>query len=224
MSEDQNRGGNFYDLSSAFSLMRELQYMLHKIARTAELNDASLIEDIRREADIALKLVDSFLMTTRAEFSQMTLDLSPMALGSVMHQVAYEIRDLSGKEIEINAGVNYPVMANKNLLKNLLFSLGYFISNSGSNKTQLCSFRSNDQIGVGVFAKNFDISAKDLRHALSSKTAHMPMSSYTNQSAVMLVIADVIAKSMGSKLAVKKLGKSKGFSIWVPKSEQLSLV
>lgn len=225
MSEDMNRGEDSYGISTAFSLMRELQYMLYKIARSAELGDPKVLADIQREADIALRLIDSYMATSSLESGQTSLELSPIGLGSLLHETAYEVRAACGASVEIQTKSLQPVMAHNLLLKNFLFSIGYFISKASDSHLNFCSFKSTSgEVGVGVVSKNFDISTDDLRNALTNHSTHMPMASHTNQSAIMLVVADAIAKALGSKLAVKKLGRSKGFCVILPKSEQLALV
>ena len=225
MSEDMNRGENSYANSGAYSLMRELQYMLYKIARNAELGEPELLADIQKEADTALRLIDSYMMTSQLEVGQTSLELSPIGLGSLLHEAAYEVRATSGAEVEIHARALHPVMAHNVLLKNFLFSVGYFISKSTNSQLNFCSFKAPDnKVGVGVVARDFDISAKDLRSALANSSSHMPMAKHTNQSAIMLIVAEAIAKALGSNLSVRKSGKFKGFSLLLPKSEQLSLV
>lgn len=225
MSVDMNRGDNSYVSLGAFSLMRELQYMLYKIARTAELDESVFLADIQKEADTALRLIDSYMITSQLEVGQTSLELSPIGLGSLLHETAYEVRATSGAEVEVHARALHPVMAHNLLLKNFLFSVGYFISKSTNSQLNFCSFKGGEgKVGVGVIARGFDISTKDLHDALANGTSYMPMARHTNQSAVMLIVAEMIAKALGSSLSVRKSGKSKGFSIWLPKSEQLTLV
>lgn len=225
MAEDINGGQNSYDYAGTFSLMRELQYMLYKIARTSELADPKLLVDIQKEAETALRLIDSYMITSQLEVGQTQLELSPIGLGSILHETAYEVRASVGANVQVQVKAPQPVMSNNVLLKNFLFSVGYFIAKSTDSQLKFCTFKGkNNTVGVGVLAKNFDISTRDLRKALLNGSSHMPMAKHTNQSAIMLIVADVIARALGSTLSVKKSGNSKGFSIWLPKSEQMSLV
>lgn len=226
MAENTIVSQNLNDNQGAYALMRELQHMLYKIARSAELKDPQLLQEIQKEADIALRLIDSYLLTTSVDGKQIQIDLSPVGIGSLLHETAYEVRASSGIDVEVTPKVLQPVMTNILLLKNFLFSVGYFISKT-NNSTELkfCSFKAKDgEIGVGVLSKNFNVTSKELKKALNNTSNHMPLSKHTSQSAIMLIIADAIANALGSKLSVKKAGNSKGFSLLLPKSEQLALV
>jgi hypothetical protein len=225
MFEDKNIGQSAYDLGGVFSLMRELQESLYKIARSAELNDPELLADIQQEAEIALKFIDSYLYSAKLESGQISLELSPVGLGSLLHETAYEVRAVSGSDVGIYANAKMPAMANQRLLKNFLFSVGYFISKSTAGELRFTSFKEKDnRLGVGVLAKNFDLSSSDLRLALSNRFSHMPMAKQSEQSPIMLIVADVTARALGGQLFVKKLGNNKGLSLSLGRSEQTAFI
>ena len=167
MSDEKNRGENSYDMSAVFSLLRELQQTLYLIARNAELRNPELLSEMQKEAEIGLRFVDSFLHTMKLESGQIALDLSPVGLGSLLHEVAYDVRAASGSEVGVYSGAKDPVMANNHLIKNLLFSIGYFMAKSTKSELKFTTFKGpKNKVGIGVLAKNFEVSTVDLRLSL----------------------------------------------------------
>lgn len=225
MQTNKKLSQNSYDKLGSFALIRELQYSLYNIARNAELGDPELLKEIQKEADIALRLIDSYLATSLLESGQLSLNLTTIGIGSILHETAYEVRATSGHDVLVETKVAYPVMGHSILVKNFLFSIGYFMSKACSSELKFCSFESSDnRLAVAVVAKNFNISTKDLNRALKDGSAHMSMPKTSNQGAIMLLVADAIARALGSSLSVKKIGRQKGFGLYLPKSEQLTFI
>jgi hypothetical protein len=207
-------------------LLRELQHALYEIARQAELGNEGSLAKVQLRAEQSLRLVDSCMISSQVEMGQIQLNLSPYGVGSIMHEAAHDLRLLTGNGVLVHAGVNQPVMTNAELLKNLLYSAGNFIFDAVKAPVFLRSFPTkNGSVGVGVFAKNFSISPKDLRNALdNSSSAYMPMAQHSQRSGVMLLLADTLAQTLGSELEVKRMGSYRGFAATLPPSRQLSLV
>ena len=226
MAEDIELGPGKGNLTGSMPLLRELQHAFYEIARQAELGGGDSLSKVQLRAEQALRLVDSCIISTQVEVGQMQLNLSPYGVGSIMHEAAHELRQEVGYSVGVYTGVNQPVVTNAELLKNMLYSAGNFMYDSVKTPIILRSFATKTGgVGVGVFAKDFAITPRDLRKALTmSEATYMPMAQHSQRSGVLLVLADAIAQALGSELRVKRLGNHKGFAAILPKSQQLSLV
>lgn len=226
MSEDIEHRVQNVGLVGSMTLLRELQHAFYEIARQAELAGSGALPDIQARAEQALRLVDSCIISAQVEVGQLQLNLSPYGLGAIMHEAAHELRYVTGYSIDIRAGANQPVMTHAEMLKNMLYSAGSFMYDSVKSPVLMRSFAAkNGDVGVGVFAKGFTITPKDLQKARNmSEATYMPMAQHTQRSGVMLLLADALAQSLGSELQVKRLGRYKGFAAVLPKSQQLALV
>jgi len=226
VAEDIDLSQNRSNLTGSMTLLRELQHAFYEIARQAELGSTDSLTKVQLRSEQALRLVDSCIISTQVEIGQLQLNLSPYGVGSIMHETAHELRLATGYSVGVHAGINQPVMTNAEMLKNMLYSAGNFIYDSVKTPVQLRSFSTKSGgVGVGVFAKNFTITPNDFRSALiASERTYMPLSQHSQRSGVMLLLADAIARSLGSELQVKRLGNHKGFAVILPKSQQLSLV
>jgi hypothetical protein len=228
---EEKSGSDFtgFDQGS-LALMRELKQSLYQIARRAELGNHSL-DTIRKQAEVSLKLIDSYLMSALSEHGQVQLDLSPMAIGSVMHETAVDLRlnTLIRRDIQIEANAHKPVMTNRGALQGLLSTITQAMSEVARKKNETLYMRSFvakcGDVGVGVFAENNNLTAADLHVALNlSGNTHMALPKHSAKSGVMLTIADSLARALGGTLEVKRMGKYRGFATTLPQSSQLSLV
>jgi hypothetical protein len=210
--------------------MLELKYTLYRLARQAEYQSKISLSEIQREAEQSLRLIDSYLLSSAAEYGQLKLDLEPMAIGSVMHEASMELRnivELSYDEMCVQTRASQPVMTNRSALHGFLMSVGQIVSEiSNANQIVMRSFATkNGDIGVGVFAEDIDLSVNDLRTSLDiTDVALMPFAKHSSKSGVLLKIADGLAVSLGGSLEVKRMGKLYGLTTVLPKSDQLALV
>lgn len=225
MSEDLNISQNTSSFIGFDSLMREIQMSLYRVARMAEARDEKLFDEITKEADIALRLLDSYQLASQVSSGQLALEISPTGLGSLVHEVAYDIKSLSGSDIEMKIGSSMPVSANNHLLKDMLFAIGIFMAKSTNSSLKFWVYKA-DQIntGLAITAKDFDISKHQLKEIFSKDGGIMPAPKLTTQSNIMLILADMVAQTLGAEIRVKKIGSAKGFAVLLPKSQQMALV
>lgn len=212
-------------IEGMMSLALELQASLYKISRVAELGDPSGFEFLKSESEVGLKLIDTYLLCQKIRNNQMSLKLEPVGAGSLLHEVAYDIRKITGADVDISAKANEPVMANYEFLKNLIFVLGYFISSiEGTKKLTFASRKSKEgYINLSVTSNNFGLSNVDLRK-LADDQSYIAFPKFSKNSPFTMMIANLSAGVLGQSLKVKKLSGKKGFSIDIEKSHQLALV
>lgn len=228
MAEDRFLVGHEGFSGSDASLLREIQHTLFTISCQSELGDKNSLESINAIARSTLGLLDSYLLAAQVESGQLALALSPYGPGSIMHDAAHELRVVNGRSpVEVISGVHQPVMTNGLFLKNLFVSAGTVVMDVSRPKSLVCrSFvTKSGKVGVGVFARDFAVTPKDLREALAGvNSRHMPLAAHSEKTGVMLTLADRLAKVLGGELHVKKMGEYGGLATHLPLSKQLALV
>lgn len=217
--------------SALRALVYELKNPLITIARQAELDDEVSRQSIQRTAEQALRLIDSYLLMA-SEHGQMRLELSPMALGSVLYDVAQDLRDdakLHQKEVLIHDRTHEPVMTNRPALVSILTMFAAVIlGSSTSDKPDSVLLRGyktrGGALGVGVFSNN-KLSQADIEVALQLQgKAHMPLARIHHGAHVSLAIADSLCRALGGAMVVKHMGALSGLATELPRSEQLELL
>lgn len=211
---------------NSLCLLKELQLMYYEVAREAELASPKSLAKIQSLAEQSLRLIDSFIIANQVEIGQLELELSPLGMGSIMHQVMSEVRPVVSSEIVSVAGVNAAVMTNRELLSSFLGSLIMFTADASKYPLSIRSFvSSNGDVGIGVFARDLTITSRELDKALSSAgLSHMPFARHSSKSGYLVVLAERLASSLGGKLYVKRLGRWRGFATTLPQSQQMSLM
>lgn len=212
------------------ALARELQTSLYYIAREAELGSKDALQVISDSAEYALRLIDSYLIASQVERGQLHLNLEPVALGSVLHDTKYALATSLHTDISIHIQnkASLPIMTQKDVLRSALVASGMLIAEATTNNKTvvLRSFttRSGD-IGAGVFARDINLSKRELEYALSnSGRPHMALPKYSGSTGISLSIADSLCRALGGRLEVKQLGRFTGLSTLLPKSEQLAII
>lgn len=203
------------------ALLRELKLSLYTMARQAELESSG----VQTQAEQMMRLIDSYITACQTVYGQQTLPLSPLALGSVMHDVAMEARK-EGIRMTIETNAHVTVATHVMTLTSLLHSAAAALKDISGSSMVLRSYISRDQqVGVGVFAHGLSVTDADLRAALGAAgETHMPLAGHSERSGVMLVIADGLAQALGGSLQVKRMGALRGFATVIPRSEQLAML
>lgn len=217
--------------SALRALVYELKNPLITIARHAELDDEASRKSIQRTAEQALRLIDSYLLMA-SEYGQTRLELSPVALGSVLYDVAQDLRDeakLHQKEVLIHDRTHEPVMTNRPALVSILTMFATVVlGSSPSGSTDGVLLRGyktrSGALGVGVFSNN-KLSQADVEVALQLQgKAHMPLARIHHGTHVSLAIADNLCRALGGAMVVKHMGALSGLATELPRSEQLELL
>lgn len=224
----------FTDMDTSLrSLTYELKQPLIRIARQAELGDASELESIKATAEQALRLIDSYLLNAQAEYGQVALDLSPESTGSILYDVQQLLRLQSSARpvsFTVDNRTTDLIMTHRTALTSILNVFGTTLiglSNDTGRNTELTlrSYKTKGgSIAVGIFSRAA-LSRMDLHQALALQgKAHMPLSRLNSSVHISLAIADGLCKAIGGALTVKHMGALSGFATELPRSEQLSLV
>lgn len=213
------------------ALAFELKSPLINIARQAELADENDFAEIQQTAEQALSLIDSYLLSAQSEYGQLKFDLEPVNIGSVLYDTSSQLRSLAKRqnvELIIEDRVHDPVMTHRGAMTAVLEAFGQALMMTDSGQYRevvLRSYRTRKgELGVGAFT-DVDLSEDDLRQALNFQgRAQMPLAKVSSKTHVSLAIADNLCRAVGGSMSVKKMGRLRGFTTRLPRSEQLSFV
>lgn len=222
------------------ALANQIKSPLMYIARAAELakedNDLSHLDGIGFTADTALRLIDSYLLSTQLVQGQRDLELEPVTVSSVLYDAAQHLETLAHEyhcDLELSLSGKYgPVMAHRQGLEAALVSLGYvFIEASAQQESKskpvlkLAAHKSRNGIVTGVFANIDGLSSSVYARAGALfGRARQPLGEVTAGSGAGVFVADSIFNAMSSNLRLTHHDKMVGLAATLLPSNQLSLV
>lgn len=220
-----------------YALAEELKLPFIQIARTAELGrtmgEMHHFGDIETTADAALRILDSFVLSSQAIVDQTTLPLESISLSSTMYDTAdrlYKLTKLYNADIDIQIKGRFGlVMASPVGLKAALTSLAYSFINSGEQgkKSRIILFaqKTGKTVTTGVMSPSTKIDRQSL-----NKARKIYGSLGQNQSTVAhgqgagLYVADSLFSAMNSELRFNSSSNMRGLSARLLPSEQLALL
>lgn len=215
------------------TLAEQLKLPLMQIARQAELTGGDNNESIRYTADMALQLIDGYLIGT-ALGRQQTLELEPVSISSLLHDTAHKLTRLARDyncTIEVDLSGKYePVMAHHASIQAAFTVLGYSliesrIDNGKKHTLLLGTHRSRGGLVAGFFAEEPGLTADAYRRARALYgTARQPMPGVSAAASAGIFLADSILTSMEAPLHNARHRKLSGLAATLLPSKQLQLV
>ncbi len=210
------------DAATLRAVAYELKQPLIRIARQTELDDASELPSIRQNAEDALRLIDSFLLTAQSEYGQQSLNLEPLQAGAVLYDVSQQLKRQTS--VAIDSRVHEAVMTHRSALASILAVFGDIIGDLSSHVVLRSYKTRNGAVGIGVFGAT-KLTRADLRQAMELQgNAHAPLGKINTQSKIPLSIAEGLCRAIGGTMTIKHMGTLSGLATELPRSEQLSLV
>lgn len=220
------------------SIAEQLKMPLMYIARQAELAQKCANDPIQNfkfmqtHADMALQLVDSYLLSLDLKARQMSLELEPVPLSAVLYDVAHELTPLAKQrntDIElVLAGKYGQVMAHPDGLRAALYGLGFVLSEvvhpkKFRNTLRIAAHRTRGGIVAGVY---MDDIGELLRTNKFEQTTFVwqPFTNLTASSGAGIFIAETIFSAMQSRLRAGRFQKQQGLAATLQPSRQLELV
>jgi hypothetical protein len=211
------------------SLAEQMKVPLLQIARQAEAgallgNSADALTEVHTQADIALKLVDGYMLSMRlASRENDPLAVGPVSVSSMLYDTAQQLTPIAkmyGVELEVEMAGKYgPVEAHQQGVKAALVSLGYALIEAlpagGSNKQlrlQLAAHRCRYGISTGLYG--------NLLHG----TARQPLPGMTHSGGAGVFVADAILQALGSHLRISHYHNRTGLGTVLQPNPQLQLV
>lgn len=211
-------------------LLEQLKTPLLHIVHQAQLRSPAAFQEIGLTAGSALRLIDG--LTLAEELSQVTLELEPVAVSSVLYDVAEDLRPLAEQydcRLEIRMDGKYgPVMADRRSLETALISLGHgFIEAAAESETPavvLAVFKSEQGISTGLFSRsvlNTDTFRRAMR--LYGRARHAMPALQTTAGAG-LYVAEALFEAMAAPLSTTRHRNLNGLAATFLPSIQTSLV
>ncbi len=205
------------------------QAQLGRITQEVDLNY------IETNADAALKMLDSFIMSTQIYNGQEQLALQPVSVAATMHdttQYLYRLAQLQGCELEVRAPRSVGLaMANPLALQAALTGLCYsFIHALGkkTSKRQTIIFTAKltrDGVQAGVFSPQLEMPAEVLHQARRLKgNARQPMPTVMHGSGAGILVADTLFEAMNATLKTARYRSAGGLVATLVPSHQLALL
>lgn len=212
------------------ALARELKMPLTIISAQAEISQQN---NIRKQAQDAMILIDSFLIASQTNYGQTQLELEPISVGSIFYKLSAEVSQgatTSKVSVDTETSCDSLVMSNRRGLEVGLRSLmDIAIANlqaKDSSKIKLRAYRRRDgKIFAGIFSPNLSLSQKDIERAKTLiGSAQQSVSTHFSGSGIQLILASCLAEALGVNLSSLKKGNLRGLGFELMKSEQLRIV
>lgn len=228
-----------YDTVASERLLRtlaeQLKLPLLHIARQAEYAtesaDTDVLPAISYTADMALRLVDSYLLSVQLQ-SEATLDLEPVSVSAMLQDTAHSLSKLA-KQYDCNlevqlSGKYHPVMGHRQSMEAAFMTLGYaFVESCPDSNTRytvvLGAHRSTRGLVAGIFGGNITADTFRRGKALFG-TARQPIPAFSPSAGVGVFVADSLLSSMETPLHVSRHNKLTGLAATLIPSRQLQLV
>lgn len=219
------------------ALAEQLKMPLIQIARQAELSsltgDISSLKSIEYTADMALRLVDSYLLSVQLQ-ALPTLELEPVSLSAILQDTAHRLNHLAKQndcDLTVHLSGKYePVMAHRPSLEAAYSVLGYaFIEaippRSNKHQVLLAAHKSHNGIVGGIFADQPGLNADMYRRARALYgNARQSLPSATPASGASIFVADSLFQTMASGLRLSRHHNLPGLAATFLPSHQLQLV
>ncbi|MBI3624465.1 hypothetical protein HY218_02410 [Candidatus Saccharibacteria bacterium] len=216
------------------ALAEQLKLPLLQIARGAELVElgAPAHTDISRTADMALQLIDSYILSIMP--AQTELALEPVSIAAVLQDTAERLSDFAKQsdcDLELSLSGKYgPVMANRQSLEAAFAMLGYsFIeaelaTDEKRPRILLAAHKSAHGLVAGIFGSQAGLSSDMFRRARALYgSARQPLPSASMGSSAGLFIADSLLQSVATPLRLARHHKLTGLAATLLPSQQLEL-
>lgn len=223
------------------SLAEQMKLPLLQIVRQAELgtmlgDGQSTLRDVRASADVALKLIDGYLLSMRlaAEENQL-IEQESVSISSVLYDTAeqlHPIAKLYGVELDISVDGKYgPVNAHREGLQTALISLGYALiealpaSDAPQMRLQLAAHRCRYGIVAGLYADVDRLTTEALRQGRKLYgDARQPLPALSHCGGAGVFVADAILSAIGARLKVSHHHRRSGLGAVLQPNSQLQLI
>jgi hypothetical protein len=218
------------------SIAEQLKMPLMYVARQAELSQQAsdvphaAFKTMQTHADMALRLVDSYLLGLDLTGKQTKLELEPVPISAALYDVAHDLTPLARQrntDVElVLAGKYGQVMAHPAGLRAALYGLGFVLSEvvhpeKVRNTLRIAAHRTRGGIVAGLYIDG----AEDLP-ANFATNAHMrqPFANLTASTGAGIFVADTILGAMQTKLRTGRFQNKQGLAATLQPSRQLQLI
>jgi hypothetical protein len=223
------------------SLAEQMKLPLMQILKQAELGSlqgkiSPELEQVRVNADVALKLIDGYLLSMRlAAEEAYAIEHESVSVSSVLYDAAHQLHPIArlyGVELELSVGGKFgPVNAHREGLQNALVTLGYALiealpaSNAPQLRLQLAAHRCRYGIVAGLYADADRLTTEALRQGRRLFGAsRQPLPALSHCGGAGVFVADAILTAIGARLKVSHHNRRSGLGAVLQSNPQLQLV
>lgn len=203
-----------------------------ELARMGKKAELGHIETI---ADMALGLVESYVLSSQFSLGQLELHFEPVSVASVLHDAAEKLEGIAREYkcvIDLDIGGKYgPVMADRKGLEAAVTSLGYsFIESQAQHNVKkprlvLAAHRSGKGIVTGAYGDHGELTSDMFRRAkLLKGNARQPLPPMGHGPSAGVFIADSLLHNMSGGLKVTRFHHLVGLAATLKSNPQLTLV
>lgn len=223
------------------SIAEQLKVPIMYLARHAELGQQANIDPektfrtMQSSADMALRLVDSYLLGLDLSEKQTTLELEPVPIAAALYDVAHDLTPLAKQrntDIELVLGGRYgQVMAHPAGLRAALYGLGSVLSEvmhpeKIRSTLRIAAHKTRGGIVAGLYVEGIEDLQAILNAAGLSQTTFIrqPFAQLTASTGAGIFVADTILGAMHTKLRTGRFQNQQGLVATLQPSRQLQLV
>lgn len=224
------------------SLAEQMKLPLLQILRQAELGaltgqPAASLEQVRASADVALKLIDGYLLSMRlAAEESYAVEQESVSISSVLYDTAHQLHPIAkmyGVKLELSVDGKYgPVSAHREGLQSALVSLGYALiealpasGEAPQMRLQLAAHRCRYGIVAGLYADVDRLTTEALRQGRKLHgSARQPLPALSHSGGAGVFVADAILQAIGARLKVSHHHRRSGLGAVLQPNAQLQLI
>jgi hypothetical protein len=223
------------------SLAEQMKLPLLQIVRQAELgtmlgDTAESLRQVQTNADVALKLVDGFLLSMRlAAEEQSSIEQESVSISSVLYDTAQQLHPIAklyGVDLQLSLDGKYgPVNAHREGLQSALVSLGYALiealpaTEAPQLKLELAAHRCRYGIVAGLYADVDRLTTDALRQGRRLHgTSRQPLPGMSHCGGAGVFVADAILRAIGARLKVSHHHHRSGLGAVLQPNAQLQLI
>jgi len=208
---------------------------LSELARDGKSNVFEQLEMIESSADIALQLLESYILGIELDDKQREIELSPITIGAVFSDVAHDVSRLAKNnnfDIEMSIKTQKPIMGNYEAIKLAYINIAHEIilncsleDNQKRKNITFAVISKSDQSMAGIYANNMDINKATWEKSMQIfRKTRQKIPDFSSGNGSGFFVASSILESMSLTLGPSKFKGNKGLSAAFPLSHQLSLV
>jgi len=230
------------DTQMLCSIAEQLKAPLMYLARQAELaqqlnpvESGATFKSMQTHADMALRLVDSYLLGLDLSNRQVSLELEPVPIAAALYDVAHDLTPIAKQrntDIElVLAGKYGQVMAHPIGLRAALYGLGFVLSEvihpeKIRNTLRVAAHRTKGGIVTGLYIDGpADLQTSIAASKISQNIGmRQPFTNLTASSGAGVFVANTIFDAMDTKLRVGRFKNQQGLAATLQPSKQLQLV
>lgn len=201
--------------------------------RTEETVSPLIFNDMQTNADMALRLVDSYILGIDLLTRQLPLQLEPVSISATLYDVAHDLTPLlrqRNTELQlVLAGKYGEVMAHRQGLISALYNVGSVLSEieapeSGKHTIKIVAHRSINGIIAGMYMDGKTPAPSLSRGRTLRGGVRQPFSDATAQGGAGIFVADAIFASMNTRLRFGRFKGNHGLAATLQPNKQLQLI